>query len=182
MAWHGFAIARARPDASACAYAALARARGGWRAEFAGRETPEDWEAFAAGLLGVGEARALTVRDPRRGGFRAAWIDGRGRLVAAFLVARDALPAARGWLSGALDEARDPAALLAGFPGRDRPDPGPTVCACFEVGLNTLRMAVAAEGLADLDAIGRALSAGTGCGACRPELSRLLARAPEAVA
>jgi assimilatory nitrate reductase catalytic subunit len=182
MAWHGFAIARARPDAGACAYAALARARGGWRAELAGRETPEDWEGFAGRLLGLDGGPAITLRDAGRGGFRAAWIDGEGRLVAAFLAARDPLPAARGWLAGALAEDRDHAALLAGFPGRDRPDPGPTVCACFEVGLNTLRAAIAAQGLADLDAVGRALSAGTGCGACRPELSRLLAPAPERVA
>ncbi len=182
VAWHAFALSRARPRADRCAYAALARARGGWRAELAGRAEPEDWEGFAAGLLAVGEARILTVRDARRGGFRAAWIDGQGRLVAALLAARAPLPAARSWMAGALAEDRDPAALLAGFAGAGLPDPGPTVCACFEVGLNTLKSAIASKGLADLDAVGAALSAGTGCGACRPEIARLLAPEAEAVA
>jgi len=41
--------------------------------------------------------------------------------------------------------------------------------------------AVAEQGLADLDAIGAALQAGTNCGSCRPELARLLdARAQDA--
>jgi assimilatory nitrate reductase catalytic subunit len=181
VAWFGFAIARARPDLRACAYGAVARIRGGWRAELAGATVPEDWEGFAAALLGEPGAPALTLRDPARGTFRAAFLDADGRLSAAFFAAPEPVAAARGWLAATFeDRERDPAAVLAGRAGAGRPDPGPTVCACFEVGLNTLRAAIADQGLADVDAVGRALSAGSGCGACRPELARLIAMQAEA--
>jgi assimilatory nitrate reductase catalytic subunit len=183
MAWFGFVISRTRPDSAACTYAALARSRGGWRAELAGAAVPEDWEGFAARLCGLVPARSLTLTGPRPAHFRVAFLDGEGRLAAALYAAPEPIAAARGWVAGALAEAgRDPATLLAGHAGRAMPDPGPTVCACFEVGLNTIREAIAAQRLESVEAIGAALSAGAGCGACRPELSRLLTPAPEAAA
>ena len=53
------------------------------------------------------------------------------------------------------------------------PDPGPTVCACFSVGLNAVKEAIAA-GAGDVDAVGRATRAGTNCGSCRSEIRRVL--------
>ena len=55
-----------------------------------------------------------------------------------------------------------------------RPDPGPIVCACFAVGLGTLRRAIVDRRLASLAAIGEALRAGTNCGSCLPELRATL--------
>ena len=66
------------------------------------------------------------------------------------------------------------AAVLAGQPGADRPDPGATLCACFDIGVNTLRRAIAEQQLTSIEAIGRALRAGTNCGSCKPELRALL--------
>jgi assimilatory nitrate reductase catalytic subunit len=43
------------------------------------------------------------------------------------------------------------------------------------VGLTTIVRAIAEQGLADVAAVGRALSAGSGCGSCRPEIARLVA-------
>ncbi|WP_156303003.1 (2Fe-2S)-binding protein, partial [Methylogaea oryzae] len=54
-------------------------------------------------------------------------------------------------------------------------DGGPTVCACFGVGRDTLKRAIAVQGLDNTDDIGAALKAGTGCGSCLPELRALLA-------
>ncbi|MEM1300602.1 MAG: (2Fe-2S)-binding protein, partial [Pseudomonadota bacterium] len=65
-------------------------------------------------------------------------------------------------------------ALLAGRPGADQPDPGAIVCACFNVGANTIGQAVAERGLMTVEAIGEATGAGTNCGSCRPELAAFL--------
>jgi assimilatory nitrate reductase catalytic subunit len=72
------------------------------------------------------------------------------------------------------------AALLAGRPGAGVADPGPTICACLNVGLNTITAAIAAQNLRSVEQIGAALQAGTSCGSCRPELAALLARRLEA--
>jgi assimilatory nitrate reductase catalytic subunit len=53
---------------------------------------------------------------------------------------------------------------------------GPLVCACFGVGLATIRDAVASGRASDVEAIGRALRAGTNCGSCVPELKRIIAQ------
>ena len=51
---------------------------------------------------------------------------------------------------------------------------GPVVCACFGVGLNVIREAVASKHATDVEAIGKALRAGTNCGSCLPELKRIV--------
>ncbi len=51
---------------------------------------------------------------------------------------------------------------------------GPIVCACFGVGLNVIRDAIASKHAADVEAIGKALRAGTNCGSCLPELKRIV--------
>jgi assimilatory nitrate reductase catalytic subunit len=69
--------------------------------------------------------------------------------------------------------------LLAGAPRREIGDR--TICACFGVGLATLRAAIADRGLSSAEDVGRALRAGTNCGSCLPEIRALLpARAAEA--
>jgi assimilatory nitrate reductase catalytic subunit len=52
---------------------------------------------------------------------------------------------------------------------------GPIVCACFGVGLNRIGDAIVQQNLSSVEAIGRALKAGTNCGSCMPELRRILA-------
>jgi assimilatory nitrate reductase catalytic subunit len=53
-------------------------------------------------------------------------------------------------------------------------DFGPVICACFGVGLNVIRAAIASNGATDVEAIGKALRAGTNCGSCLPELKRIV--------
>ena len=48
------------------------------------------------------------------------------------------------------------------------------ICACFGVGLNVIREAIASNGATDVEAIGKALRAGTNCGSCLPELKRIV--------
>ena len=66
---------------------------------------------------------------------------------------------------------------MAGRPGAGRLDPGPTICACFDVGATTILRATASQGLTSVEAIGAALKVGRNCGSCRLELAALLAAA-----
>jgi assimilatory nitrate reductase catalytic subunit len=54
---------------------------------------------------------------------------------------------------------------------------GPIVCACFSVGLATIRDAIRSGAASSVEAIGAALRAGTNCGSCLPELKRIVAEA-----
>ncbi|MEM8820074.1 MAG: molybdopterin-dependent oxidoreductase [Pseudomonadota bacterium] len=174
-AWHGFAVA-VEAFAPTTAYWALARSTGGWRAELAGAEAPADWTGFAEALFGLEDAgaRPVSVVDSGRGTARIAFVAD-GRVVAAFFAAPEPVEVARAHVVEQIGEV-GVAAMLAGRPSIDRPDPGALVCSCFGVGVNTIRAAIEEQGLADVEAIGRALRAGTNCGSCRPELARLLAR------
>ncbi|SIO06175.1 nitrate reductase [Vannielia litorea] len=174
-AWFGFAVSasKPRPDAP---YWALARARGGWRLELAGGEAPEDWEAWARRVFGLGpEAQALVVEDRSRNGARLAFL-AEGRLAAALFIAAEPVAVSRSFMAGQLGAAAAPA-QLSGQPGQDMPDPGATLCACFDVGVNTILAAIQSQHLASVEAIGAALQAGTNCGSCRPELAALLTSA-----
>ena len=169
--WHGFAITRSdlRPG---CEYWAKAPIRGGWRAELAGTTPPEDWALWAENLLRLGPA-TLQVSDPSRGLYRFAFFEG-DQLAAAIFIAPGPVALSRSHLVTQLGSTAR--SILAGQPEAARPDPGPTVCACLNVGMNTILRAIADQGLASVEAIGRALGAGTNCGSCRPELATLLSR------
>ncbi len=174
-AWFGFAVSVDRPVSDA-PYWALARARGGWRMELAGLEAPGDWESYARTLFGLPpEVEAMVVTDTARGGARLAFL-AEGRLVAALFVASEPVALSRSFMAGQLGAAQAPA-HLSGQPGQDMPDPGATVCACFDVGVNTIFAAIQSQHLTSVEAIGAALQAGTNCGSCRPELAALLAAA-----
>ncbi|MEM6421343.1 MAG: (2Fe-2S)-binding protein, partial [Pseudomonadota bacterium] len=74
----------------------------------------------------------------------------------------------------AFAEGEAAATLLLGRPSTACGDPGATVCSCFGVGAKTIARAIEEQGLADVAAVGRALSAGTNCGSCKPEIEVIL--------
>ena len=175
-AWYGFAVS-AREVTPRCRYWAKARAKAGWRLELADNATPEDWVEHARALFDLPAAEALTYLDPARGIARVAFV-ANGQLLAALFAAPEPVAVSRAYLAEQIGGEADPA-LMSGRPGADRPDPGATVCACFDVGVNTILAAIRAEGLASVEEIGRALKAGTNCGSCKPELAALLASAAQ---
>jgi assimilatory nitrate reductase catalytic subunit len=131
--------------------------------------------AWFAGALPPGERAELA--DPARNLRRVAAFAG-GRLEGALFLA-DAADRPR-WdalVAAFAIDALGPSARAAVLSGRapdGRADTGPLVCACFAVGLETIRAAIR-EGAADIGAIGAALKAGTNCGSCVPELRKILA-------
>ena len=170
--WFGFAVSAA-PLLPAAEYWARARVAGGWRMELAGLAPPEDWVAYARQLFAMPNAEAATVIDAKRGLARIAF-HAEGRLLAALFVGPEPVAVARDHLAARLNEAAP--AVLAGRPSADMPDPGATVCACLNVGINTIRAAIQSGHTLTVAALGEALGAGTSCGSCRPELAGLLSR------
>ncbi len=182
--WFGFAVAARRPVFEGVDYAALAPTKGGFRAELAGAVGLEDAEAAARGWLGIGpEAEVVSYHDRVRGQFRLAAFEV-DRLIGVLFLAPEPVAVARADLSGRLAATMDGSgrlALLAGRVGDGQTDKGAIVCACFEVGRADIRRAAEA-GARTVAAIGVATSAGTNCGSCRGEITRMLAaREPVAV-
>ena len=168
-AFYGYAVMgeRQRPDTD---YFALARIPNGWAVEFAGRQVPDDPHALAQRLLG--RADLCGVVDGAAGSSAFAAFDGE-RCAGAIYLSRRPVAASRAFVNAHLGEDVGRAAILAGRPGLDQPDPGPTVCACFKVGANQIK-AAARAGAGSVAAIGEALGAGTNCGSCRGEIASLL--------
>ena len=171
--WYGFVVSR-DPVALQGDYWALARTTAGYRAEIAGTSEIADWEAEARRILGATDAQASVVDDPARGIIRVALSDARG-LIGAVFIAREPVAVMRDYL--ATLPGTDAPQVLGGRRPAGQLDPGPTLCSCFGVGVNTIVRAIETEGLMSVDAIGDALQAGTNCGSCRPEIAALLEKA-----
>ena len=126
----------------------------------------------------VGTAELAEYRDAFRGIYRvAAYSDGR---LSACVFLGPSEPASA-WdqvktlfEAGVLDVAQRQA-LLSGRPASGVRSAGPTVCACFSVGLTTIREKIESGEAATVEEIGKLLRAGTNCGSCVPELKRIIA-------
>lgn len=138
----------------------------------------EESEIWVRSLLGTpAEAELVIYADPRRGTFRYASLAD-GRLEACLFMARnaealpsrDALIATLG--SRISDDKRSH--LLAGAGPPRKAGPGPLLCSCFQIGVATLQQAIRERELKTVEAIGGALRAGTNCGSCIPEMTRVL--------
>jgi assimilatory nitrate reductase catalytic subunit len=171
--WYGYAVSLhpMRPDAT---YAAVARTLTGWQGEFAGEETPADWDNLARSLMEVGESAAAEMYDRSGQQTRIAFHDGE-TLTGLFFASRTPVSLARTHAVSLIGTSTPPLLALAGRSGIDQLDPGTTICACLNVGINTLRAAIA-EGANSVEALGGATCAGTNCGSCKPELAALIAQ------
>ena len=126
----------------------------------------------------AGEAGSISeVSDPARGLYRAAAFrdDRLEAVVFSGPGARDAWPTVERLFARAVLDPADRRVLLAGRSADGLADAGPTVCACFAIGLATVRCAISG-GAADVNAVGRATKAGTNCGSCRSEIRKLIER------
>jgi assimilatory nitrate reductase catalytic subunit len=130
---------------------------------------------FARALMAAEGSEVMEMADPSRGVWRYAALR-EGRLVAclyltggvAGLPSHQALAAL---MAGPVAEAARRTVLSGGGAVRAAET---LVCACFSVGLETLREAIVAQRLASVAEIGAALKAGTNCGSCIPELREIL--------
>ena len=171
-AWYGFAASAARPG-PVTAYWSRTRSATGWCVEMADAVAPDDWAGFARALFGLAAAPQVYA-DPGRGQVRLAFAV-EDRLVASLFVARTPVAVAREHVVARIGQPVGD--VLAARPGADRPDPGPTVCACMGVGRNEIATAALTLG-ADLQRVCAATGAGTNCGSCRAEVAEIVQRAP----
>ncbi|MBP0484149.1 nitrate reductase [Sagittula salina] len=171
-AWYGFAVS-ARNVTPTGDYWARAVTKAGHRVEMAGYAAPPNWETAAREMFGLAQAEVSILEDRAAGSARLAFREA-GRLVAVLFVSPGPVAVMRDYLVQ-MPEVPD-LTLLSGRAPADRPDPGVVVCACFDVGMNTILRAIESDGLVSVDEIGKALQAGTNCGSCRPELAALLTR------
>lgn len=151
----------------------------GFAFELAGTEAlaSKPAEFFRAVCDYPDDAEILSVTDAGRGSWRFAALVN-GRLDSCLFIttrAEAALPAREG-LSGLInetiaDEARP--GLLAARTSKTAAT-GRTICACYSVGLLTLQRHILAHRYTSAAEIGLALSAGTNCGSCIPELNEIL--------
>ena len=176
--WRGFLLARDAlrcPDGLALVWRRTPM-EGCQLHQFAGRGDEAERLALRAALMRGARGELLRLEDPAAVLLREAELaEGRLQRVL-FVTAGGRLPAVE-WLARQFAEpvlgelAR--AMLLHGRAPGATADEGPLVCACNSVGAR--RIAAAAEaGARDVQAIGAATGAGTGCGSCRPEIIRLL--------
>jgi assimilatory nitrate reductase catalytic subunit len=176
--WHAFAVMVEQPSPTLADYAAIARLRSGFRCDLAGTTGPEDWDAFARSLPGLGRSdlERLSYRDAKAGQHRVAVFSGE-RLVGALFVARRPLAIARAWIGDQLGHTVPPddrLRLLAGRPGGAVRDRGPIVCACLEVGRREILDAITTGRARSVAEVGVATNAGTNCGSCRPEIQGII--------
>ncbi|WP_346357796.1 molybdopterin-dependent oxidoreductase [Bosea sp. (in: a-proteobacteria)] len=118
----------------------------------------------------------LEMVDAERGLYRCALIRD-GRLAAALFLGPDhdapVWDAVKLAFAAEQVDPRQRLALLSGRSLDGAADQGPTVCACFGVGLNAIRAVFAEGATITVEDIGRKLKAGTNCGSCLPEIRRI---------
>ncbi|MEP1793107.1 nitrate reductase [Parasphingorhabdus sp.] len=171
--WYGYLATSAKPEL-ATPYAAIARTQSGWQMEMADVTQPEDWEEFARKITGFDGVDIAQKSDVASGLIRLG-IYSEGTLQALFFAAPTPVVMSRGTAIGHIGTDVSPLVALAGRTAADQPDPGPTVCACFNIGRNTILDAIS-NGANTVPAVGEKTCAGTNCGSCKPELATLLAQ------
>lgn len=170
--WYGYAasVSEIAPQGG---YSAVARTLTGWQGEFAGVDPVTDWEAHARKLL-ASDGSVASVQGDTPNHIRMAFYDG-AALTGLFFAAPTPVTLARTHAVSLIGTDTPAFQALAGRSGADQPDAGPTICACMNVGLHTVRAAIAG-GAGSVEAVGTVTCAGTNCGSCKPELEALLAQ------
>ncbi len=175
MDWHGFALARRSLGPKAAPWCAVIPLEGRvWRHEMAGLGNAAAAHEQLVASLG-GPSNWMALRDPAAGVFRAALLEN-GRLQACvFTGPNHALPP-RDWLMELFTHdvigPSERRSLLAGRRA-DGAAPEPSICVCMGIGAGAIRAAIMG-GCTSVEAVGRATTAGTNCGSCRPEIGAIL--------
>jgi len=120
------------------------------------------------------DAETSVFEDRADGTIRVA-LHREGVIQAVFFAARTPVILSRSAAISHVGTVTPPLEALAGRMRQDQPDPGVVVCACFNVGRNTLQAAIDA-GAFSVQALGEVTCAGTNCGSCKPELADLIAQ------
>ena len=179
FAQRGFVLSRTplvMPEGTWWAHVAVTGGHGYLLADNADVATWQDWMARHAGMDGADYV------DSAAGIYRIASFAGERIETCLFIGPTDK---AIGWQEVVAMFAADTLSedqrrmLLSGRSADGLASAGPTVCACFGVGRDTI-CATISDGARTAADIGATLKAGTNCGSCIPELKRLIALTPSA--
>jgi assimilatory nitrate reductase catalytic subunit len=144
----------------------------------ASNDGPGHWQTWVRTQAAHDTSLSEYLDEPH-GTYRAAgFADGRLAfcLFIGLAAQRPQWDVAKALLAAETLEERQRRILLSGQSADGMVDAGPVVCACFGVGLNTIRNALASREATDVAGIGQALRAGTNCGSCLPELKTIVAQ------
>jgi assimilatory nitrate reductase catalytic subunit len=179
----GFMLTRHTVAPPAGTWFARVRVTGGFAAFFATNEPPAVWCDLARQLLPTDSELAEYI-DHTRGVFRiAAYCSGRldGALFVGPAHAPPRWEMVRSLFAFGAVSKRERQILLSGCGDNAVVDAGPTICACFNVGLSAISEAITLGGAVSVADLGRALRAGTNCGCCVPELRGIIQRVTQGV-
>lgn len=177
--WYGFLLSRRKLNIENATYWSSSKGRGLWRYELAGDDSTEDWADCARQLLCTqsDEVNWVEYYDQASQRYRAARIEN-DHLESCIFIGPDLNLPERDWLSKLFDNDQlketDRISLLTGKPADPKADSGRVICACFGVGVNTIKQCVVENKLTTTEEIGELLKAGTNCGSCVPELKQIL--------
>lgn len=119
--------------------------------------------------------RQLNFSSPSRGQHRFARID-QAQLLSCYIIAPSLQEQDFDWVQNLLDSPVDDfveRSILTGV-AEGKLAQGKTICACKQVGRNTISQAIREQGLSSVDDVSECTGAGTGCGTCVPELKQIL--------
>jgi assimilatory nitrate reductase catalytic subunit len=175
VAAEGFIVTRKRLTLPPWLHHVRVRIPGGEAVMFASTYAPDVLYGLLINYLGEANEHSR-LADPGENRFRMLVFEG-GLLAAGLFVAPKRETAVMDWVIEVFGGGEvDPStrrALLAGRPAAGAGEAGPVVCSCFAVRRAVIAAAVA-DGVADVDVIGERLKAGTNCGSCRPEISKII--------
>jgi bacterioferritin-associated ferredoxin/DNA-binding NarL/FixJ family response regulator len=146
---------------------------------FATNETQERWRDWVSYMFPRAELAEFI--DAPRAVYRAAAFRNDRLEACLFLGPAGATPcwdAVKGAFSSETLDKAQRRMILSGHSLDGLSDTGPLICACFGVGLATIRDAIASGTASNVEEIGKTLRAGSNCGSCLPELRRIVQAAP----
>jgi assimilatory nitrate reductase catalytic subunit len=174
--FRGFALSRRPITLPGSVWAAQVAVAGATGFRFATNDDPVMWRGRPQAMVAP-DAELAEYLDAPRGIYRMAAFVGRKLDFCLFVGPPEAVPewdAVKALFAAEIigDMARR--LLLSGQSLDGLSESGPLICACFGVGLETIRVAISSGAAHNVSDIGRILRAGTNCGSCLPELKRIV--------
>lgn len=175
FAYCGFAITRVPFTPPQGTWWARVALNGGIGTLLASQEGPKLWREQSHDLMNSEELAEFI--DLARGSYRAAAFR-EGKLESCLFIGPAAATpqwdAVKGLFEAGAPGETQRRMLLSGRAADGLADVGPVICACFGIGLVAIREAIESKAATNVEAIGKALRAGTNCGSCLPELKRIV--------
>jgi len=145
------------------------------RLELSGDSAIADRDNWLSSLSGA-SGTWMTYHDETMGTYRAACSLNNKLQAVVYYTEKGDLPARSG-IDKLFDleiTANNSRAILAGRAPDQEQDTGAIICACYNVGENSIRDAISKQSCNSTDTLGQALRCGTNCGSCLPELRTIL--------